>query len=274
MTGPGDADARRPLSGATVVVTRAATRSETLVAPLQSLGATVLTYASTQIVERDVAALRDAARQLARYDWVVFTSATAVAMTFEATEAIGITSADWARTKIAVVGSATAHALRERGAEPSLLPERFVAESLMEAFTARDDVRGTRVLYPSAAGARPVLCNGLSALGATVDRIDAYESVATHADVSEVRAALREGRISVVTLTASSAVTAWVQAMAPDHDRAEAVSIGPVTTQAARAAGMRVAAEAMPSTLDGLVAAVVRAVRAQRDRHIHHTPPS
>ncbi|MCC7055393.1 MAG: uroporphyrinogen-III synthase [Gemmatimonadaceae bacterium] len=265
------ADGARPLSGATIVVTRAASRADQLAGPLEALGATVLTYAATRIVTRDVEALGQAARELARYDWVLFTSATAVALTFEATAACGVTAADWVHTRVAAVGTSTASAIRERGVEPTLVPERFVAEGLLEAFAARNDVAGTLVLYPAAAGARRELTDGLSAMGATVDRVEAYDSVATDEDVAEVLAALREGRVNAVTLTASSAVAAWVGAMSPLHDVADAVSIGPVTTQAARAAGMRVAAEAMPSTLDGLVAAVVRAVQAQRDRQHHQT---
>ena len=261
----------RPLDGATVVVTRAASRADQLVAPLQALGATVLTYAATRVVARDVAGLQRAARQLARYDWVVFTSATAVAMTFDATEECGVTPADWVHTRVAAVGTSTADAIRERGVEPTLVPERFVAEGLLEAFAARGDVAGTTMLYPAAAGARRELTDGLVRLGATVDRIEVYDSVATDEDVAAVRAALREGRVHAVTLTASSAVTAWVHAMSPLHDVADVVSIGPVTTQSARAAGMRVGAEAMPSTLEGLVAAVVRAVGAQRDRQHHQT---
>ena len=261
----------RPLAGATIVVTRAAARADQLVTPLETLGATVLTYAATRVIPRDVDGLQLAARQLARYDWVVFTSATAVALTFEATADCGVSAADWSHTRVAAVGSATASAIRERGVEPTLVPERFVAEGLLEAFAARGDVAGTTMFYPAAAGARRDLVDGLVRLGATVDRIEAYDSVATDEDVAAVRAALRDGRVHAVTMTASSAVTAWVGAMAPLHDVADVVSIGPVTTQAARAAGMRVAAEAMPSTLDGLVAAVVRAIRAQRDRQPHQT---
>lgn len=264
MSGAAEA---RPLDGATIVVTRAAARADQLIAPLESLGAQVLTYAATRVIARDVEGLQQAARALARYDWVLFTSATAVTLTFDATAECGVQPSDWAHTRVAAVGTATASAVRERGVEPALVPERFVAEGLLEAFGARGDVAGRTMLYPAAAGARRELVDGLQAMGATVDRIEAYESVATDEDVAEVRSALREGRVTAVTLTASSAVTAWVGAMAPLHDVADVVSIGPVTTQAARAAGMRVAAEAMPSTLDGLVAAVVRAVRAQRDRN-------
>ena len=83
MTVPAEASVTRPLNGATIVVTRAATRADQLVEPLEALGARVLTYAATRIVARDVEALRSAACALARYDWVLFTSATSVSMTFE-----------------------------------------------------------------------------------------------------------------------------------------------------------------------------------------------
>jgi uroporphyrinogen-III synthase len=158
--------------------------------------------------------------------------------------------------------------------QPTLVPERFVAEGLLDAFVARGDAAGTTMLYPAAAGARRELCDGLRALGATVDRIDIYDSVATDEDVADVRAALRDGRVHAVTMTAKSAVDAWVVAMGTLSNAADIVSIGPITTQAAHAAGMRVAAEAMPSTLDGLVAAVVRAIRGRRDRHHHLTTNS
>jgi uroporphyrinogen-III synthase len=267
-------DSTRPLRGATIVVTRAALRAEQLIAPLEALGAHVLTYAATRVVPRDTATLLCATRALGRYDWAVFTSATSVALTIEAATANGITLADWSHTRIAAVGSATGTALRERGLTVALEPTTFVAEALVEAFAASIDLRGSRVLYPTAVGARSALSDGLRSLGATVDRIEVYESVTTEEDASAVRAALRDGAVHAVTLTASSAVDAWVAAMSPVHAAADAVSIGPITTQAARAAGMRVVAEAMPSTLDGLVDAVVRTIGMQRDGLSHFTQTS
>ena len=265
-----DGAVRGPLAGATIVVTRAASRASSLVAPLEALGAEVLTYAATRIVPRDEPALCRAACELARYDWVVFTSAVSVMLTCDATEACGVTSSQWAHTRVACIGSSTADALRERGIEPTLVPHRFVAEGLLEAFEGQGGLDRMAVLYPAAAGARPELADGMRALGANVELLAIYESVVTNDDVDTVRAALREGRVDAVTLAASSAVDGWVQAMSPMHDLADVVSIGPITTLAATAAGLHVATEASPSTIEGLVAAVVRAIEAQRDRHQHH----
>jgi uroporphyrinogen III methyltransferase / synthase len=254
------------LSGATVVVTRAAAKAELLSGPLEAYGARVLMYAATRVIPRDIEGLQRAARMLARYDWVIFTSATGVQLTFEATDAAGVSVSDWAHTHVAAVGSATASAIRERGVSPVLIPAHFHADALLSAFAARSDIGGATMLYPAASGARPELIDGLRALGATVDRIDAYDSVATDDDVAVVRGALKRGDVDLVTFTATSAVDAWVAAMDPVHTMADAVSIGPITTRAARAVGMNVAAEAMPSTLDGLVAATVQAFLARPTR--------
>jgi len=263
----GTPDTVRPLAGATVVVTRDATRADALVAPLEALGARVLTWAATRLEPRDVAGLAAAVRALDGFDWAVFTSATAVSLTFDAAAAAGRRAAHWSRVQVACVGTATAAALRDRGVEPAVVPERFTAEALLASLAARGDVAGARVLHPVAAGARTDLVDGLRALGAAVHRIDAYESVANAADVAELRIALQDGCVDVVTLTAGSAVAAWVGAMAPLHAGVPVASIGPVTSQAASAAGLRVVAEASPSTLDGLVAAVVRAIGARHDQH-------
>jgi len=270
MHDAGDGAVRGPLAGATIVVTRAASRAASLVAPLEALGAAVLTYAATRIEPREEQALRRAASELARFDWVVFTSAVSVMLTCDATEACGVASSQWAHTRVACIGSSTADAVRERGIEPTLVPPRFVAEGLLEAFDGQGGLDRMAVLYPAAAGARPELFDGMRARGATVELLAIYESVVTNDDVDTVRAALREGRVDAVTLAASSAVDGWVQAMSPMHDLTDVVSIGPITTRAAKAAGLHVATEASPSTIEGLVAAVVRAIEAQRDRHHHH----
>jgi uroporphyrinogen-III synthase len=253
-----------PLAGATVVVTRASDRSDALVAPLEALGAHVVAYAATQTVLRSDAALRAALLTLADFGWVVFTSATSVEVTMACADACLVPRSEWHGTRIAVVGSSTAEAVRARGLEPTLLPDRFLAAGIVDAMRARTDVAGSRVLYPAAAGADETIVLGLSALGAQVVRLDIYETVATDDDRSSVLSLLRDRKIDVVTLSARSAVTAWCNAMQELACVADVVSIGPITSAAARDAGLRVAAEAVPSTNDGLVDAVVRAVRTQR----------
>jgi uroporphyrinogen-III synthase len=182
-------------------------------------------------------------------------------------QAIGIGPERFAHLKVAVVGAATAEAVRAWGLVPTVIPSRYVADALLETLAARDDVHGARMLFPIAAGARDVLADGLRALGAEVQAIALYVSRPDPAPAAALVPDLRAARIAAVAFAATSAVRAFVEGAGPAAGLAPAVSIGPITSQALVAAGLPVAAEAHPSTLDGLAAAVVRAVAASRDLH-------
>jgi uroporphyrinogen-III synthase len=163
-----------------------------------------------------------------------------------------------------VVGPATAERVAAEGLEVAVMPQRFVAEGLVEAMATRDDVRGRRVLYPTAEGARDVIPEGLGAMGATVDVVHAYRSTPDPRAAEALRAALDEGPVDLVTFAAPSAVQAWVDALAPAQARGiPAATIGSVTSDAARAAGIPVVVEAEESTIPGLVAAITHHYEGQ-----------
>src|SRR5262249_29659087 len=145
--------ADRPLEGRSVVVTRAAEQASRLVATLAHLGATVVEVPTIAIVDAPDggAALGAAVAALARYDWVVLTSTNGVARFLAALE-----GRSTAGVRVAVVGPGTAGALRAGGIEPALLPERFVAEALLEAFPPGPGPG----LLPQASAAPPVLAHG------------------------------------------------------------------------------------------------------------------
>jgi uroporphyrinogen-III synthase len=165
--------------------------------------------------------------------------------------------------KVAAVGPATTGALRDLGIPVAVTPRRFVAEGLLEALAERDDVRGSRMLYLVARGAREVLPAGLRALGATVDVIPLYRSVADVADGAEsLRDRLLRDEVDLVTFTAGSSARAFVEAVGADAAaHAGIVTIGPATSAAVRDLGLEVRAEAEPSTIQGLVEATVAARR-------------
>jgi uroporphyrinogen III methyltransferase / synthase len=136
-----------------------------------------------------------------------------------------------------------------------------VAEGLLESLRAREDVRGAHMLYAAAEGARDVLPTGLAALGAQVDIIALYRNGAAMEDAAPVRARLELGEVDLVTFASASAVHAFVSAVGLEAARrVPAASIGPITTEAAREAGLEVVREATASTISGLVDAVVRAL--------------
>jgi uroporphyrinogen III methyltransferase / synthase len=248
----------RPLFGCRIVVTRAHTPSSTLAARLTEAGAEVIDMPATRIVALDQSPLLAAIRRLPTYEWVVFTSQNAVELFWEALHKQGVDARAFSRAKLAAVGPATADALLDRGLVVDVTPQRFVAEGLLDVFRARDDVRGARVLYAAAEGARDVLPTGLSALGAHVDVVPIYRTERVADDVSPVRSRLELHEVDLVTFTSASAVHAFVATVGIEAARhAPAASIGPVTTEAARDAGLDVRAEASESTIPGLVDAVV-----------------
>jgi uroporphyrinogen III methyltransferase/synthase len=240
----------RPLFGKRVVVTRARTQASGLASKLVELGAEVIEVPTIAIDDPadGGAALAASAERVATYDWVVFTSANAV----ERFVGHLRDARQFGTARIAVVGTATAAALAGFHVVPDLVPDRFVAESLVESFP-----EGTgRVLVPQAAEARPVLVDGVRAKGWDVDVVEAYRTVTGRPTDRELR---RAAEAHAVTFTSSSTVTGYLDvggAVPP-----VVASIGPITSETCAAHGIPVTVEADPSTVAGLVAAVVAVLR-------------
>lgn len=247
----------RPLFGKRIVVTRASAQAGGLRARLAELGAQVLDVPALRIEPLDPAPLRAALDSIADYDWLVLTSQNAVAILWDVLRATGRDARALGGLRIACVGRSTAEALLQHGIATDVMPARFVAEGVLEEMSKRDDVRGGRALYVAAEGARDVLPEGLRVLGCLVNVVRAYRSVSTGEGASELREALKRGEVDLATFASASAVRGYVQAVGAElARRAPAVSIGPVTSDALRAAGIEVVAEAKEASIDGLVEAV------------------
>lgn len=237
------------LDGIRVVVTRARDQASTLVRRLRELGADTIEVPVIAIAPPDDggAQLRAALADLPTYDWLVVTSANGVDAVCEAVDGDRLRGA-----RVAVIGPATADRLRSRGVEPALIPERFVAEGLLDVFPA-PPAAGGRVLLAQADRARDVLAFGLRERGWDVDAVVAYRTVAAEVDPS-VRSTVAGA--DAITFTSASTVENFVAAMGRDAMPRVVASIGPITTAAARALGVEVTVEADPHTIDGLVDAL------------------
>ena len=113
------------------------------------------------------------------------------------------------------------------------------------------------MLFPRAETVRGGLAAGLRAKGWLVDEVVAYRTVAGDPSPAAVRAA---GRADAVAFTSSSTVQRTLDLLGPAGVPPVAVTIGPSTSASARSAGLTVAAEADPQTIDGLVDALVDAL--------------
>jgi uroporphyrinogen III methyltransferase/synthase len=251
---------QRPLFGKRIVVTRATQQAAILSEKLREVGADVIEMPATQIERLDLDPLRGAIDSISDYQWLVFTSQNAVAIFWEQLLGRGKDSRALAGLKIAAVGPATAGALLEHGIAVDVIPQRFVAEELLEMLRDRDDVAGSEALYVTAEGARDLLPAGLREMGATVTILDIYRSIPDGLGAETLARAIEAGRVDLATFTSGSAVRGYIEAVGDELAlKVPAASIGPQTSEALREAGIEVKVEAEESTIDGLVAAVMRA---------------
>ncbi len=258
---PAIAGAAGALGGRRVVVTRARAQASELSERLRALGAAVTELPAIRI-ERlpDGPALESAVAVMADYGLVVLTSVNGVDALFDALAARGRDArALSAAATVVAIGPATAERLAGRGVRADVVPERFVAEGVLEAL-ADVPLAGARALVARAAGSRPELVDGLERMGARVDEVLLYEAVPEPADPVVVAEALGA---DYITFTASSTVRAFAGLLGEgERERLAAggprvVSIGPVTSATAREQGLRVDAEAAEHSIPGLVAALL-----------------
>jgi uroporphyrinogen III methyltransferase/synthase len=246
---------RRPLHGKRVVVTRARAQASGLAARLRGLGAEVVELPAIRIEPRiDSDPVRRAVDGLHSYALVCLTSANGVRLLFEAMAAAGRDARALANATVAAIGPGTTAALAEHGIAADIVPERFVAEALVEALS-EVQVQGRPALIARAAEARDVLPDALAERGAEVDVVALYETIAEEPDPQAVEAAQAA---DYITFTSSSTVRNLVAALGDRLPRgARVVSIGPITSEAAREAGLEVHVEAEQHDVDGLVEALL-----------------
>jgi uroporphyrinogen III methyltransferase/synthase len=261
---------RRPLHGRRVVVTRARAQASGLAKTLRDLGAEVVELPAIRIEPTiGTEEVRRAVERIGDYSLIVLTSPNGVRLLFEAMRNAGLDARALTKPKkqvgdagspagtgttVAAIGPGTARALAKRGITADIVPERFVAESLVELLAAVE-VSGRRVLVARAAEARDVIPEHLEGRGAEVDVVALYETVREAPSAEAVEGAQAA---DYVTFTSSSTVRNLTEALGERFPKdARIVSIGPVTSEAAREAGLEVHVEADPHDIGGLVAALL-----------------
>jgi len=245
---------RRPLFQRSVAVTRAGAQASGLAARLRELGATVIEAPAIRIVP-----LAGEAPDLARYDLLCLTSANGVRLLFERLAQAGRDARALAGTRVAAIGPGTAHALREHGVIADVVPQRALAESLVEALV---ELPVERALIARAREGRDVLGEALRARGAEVDELALYETV-----VEQLAEAVREAArgADYVTFASASAARSFFTALGGEGRSLSGprlVSIGPITTAALREHGLEPHVEAARHDVDGLVEALLEDSRA------------
>lgn len=234
---------RAPLTGRTVVVTRAAEQARRLVELLEAAGARVL-LAPTIAIEPPPSwePLDRALDGFAEFTWAIFTSVNGVGMVDRRLRARASTWAAFTHLKVAAIGPATAQALAEHGVHAAVVPEEFRAEGLVARLQGAIGPHD-RILLPRAAQTRDLLVRELAALGATVTEVPAYTTRPVEENVATLRQALAANTVDVVTFTSSSTARNFAGLFADDErarllDCVTVASIGPITARTAAEFGL------------------------------------
>lgn len=253
---------QRPLFGRGVVVTRAREQASGLAQELARLGADVIQCPTIEISPLpDYAELDAAIDRLSEYAWLIFTSVNGVRWFWKRLEAAGKDSRALGLCRVAAIGPATAEALEARGIRPDFIPERYVAEGVVEGLLARGKVDGVRMLLPRAAKAREVLPDELRKAGARVDVISAYETIPAAARKDEVLERMRAGTLDCITFGSSSTVENFLSLIPAEtlraHPDVRLAAIGPVTAKTLEAHSLPCHIMPEEYTIPALVQALV-----------------
>ena len=259
---------RRPLRQVRVLVGRARHQAGALSGELRKLGATVIEIPFIEIRQpRSFAPLDSALRKIADYDWLILTSVNGVEALWERMARLHMNKSVLKHLRVAAIGPATKQAIERGHIKVDVVPKEYVAESVVRSLRRR--IQGKRVLLVRAKVARDVIPLELRNAGATVDVVEAYETVIPQSSRSRLRMLLKNParRPHLITFTSSSTVRNFVELLGAgrkpsgiDLAGIRFASIGPVTSSTLRALGLVVNLEAQEYTIPGLVKAIVAAI--------------
>src|SRR5208283_2738387 len=261
-----------PLAGTRILVGRARHQAGSLSSSLRSLGASVIEIPFIEIRKpQSYAPLDSALKSIESYDWLILTSANGVEAMWERVRKLRITRRNLKHLQIAAIGPATKKAIVKHDLKVKMVPEEYVAESVVKGL--RDKVSGKRVVLIRAKVARDVIPEELRAAGAQVDVVEAYETVVPEKSRARLRALMKNAsrRPHIVTFTSSSSVRNFAellgQVKAGSLRSVQFASIGPVTSATLGELQMPATIEAREFTMGGLIRAIVLARYAEGGNH-------
>jgi uroporphyrinogen III methyltransferase / synthase len=256
----------RPLFGRRVVVTRARERAGDFSRKLAELGADVLEISAIKITQpTETDAIVDALLELNAYDWLVFTSANGVTAFFDIFFRRFQDMRDIGGVRIAAVGPATAAKLRELHLQVDVTPGEFAGIKIAGALAKFESIENLKICLLRAEVADPDLPKALEELGAIVDDIAIYKTVAETEDPAGAGAVLLESGADWITFTSGSTVEHFharfdLPKLLKKFPQMKLASIGPETSKAIRALGLEPVLEAKEHTTEGLISGLLKTV--------------
>lgn len=253
---------KRSLFGQRIVVTRTRDQASKLSQELLERGAEVLEIPTIKVVPpTELQDLADCLLELNAYDWIIFTSPNGVKTFFEYFFKAFDDMRDIGGVRIAAVGPATAQKLKELHLKVDLMPDEYVAKEIAKAFEKYESIENLRILILRAEVANPGLPKQLEEMGAIVDDVACYKTVPETEDVTGTVARLNDAGADWITFTSGSTVENFharfdLPELAKKFPQLKTASIGPETSKAMTALGLKPTVEAKEHTIEGLVRAI------------------
>jgi len=255
---------KQPLAGRRIVLTRPREQAVEWRQKLEALGASVLELPLIR-VSKDVnlETLAEVFQGLGSYEWIIFTSTNGVKYFFEEFHRIHDDIRALGLMRIAVVGEATAAAVREKHLRVEVQPKKANAEELAKALIDRESMDSAKVLVITGNRNREVLVERLEEARAIVDCLAVYKTEEADLGKDPVAVDFRaRGADAILFASPSAAQSFFDQAaslkLGPKAKRPLAGSIGPSTTATMKQLGLPVDFEATEASLDSLVTALLK----------------
>ena len=257
-----------PLDRKKILVTRAAEQSSKFSTLLKQQGAIAIEMPALVITTPSSwLDLDNAISEIESFHWLILTSANGVNYFIERLQTLGKDIRALGGIKIAVVGKKTAATLAKYHLKPDFIPPNFVADSLVETFP--ETLSGKKILFPRVeTGGREILVKELTAKGANLVEVAAYQSRCPDKIDSNIWQKLQQKQIDIITFASSKTVSNFVklieQELTPDRNIQDILtgvaiaSIGPQTTKTCYELLKRVDIEAREYTLEGLTDAIIQ----------------
>jgi len=252
---------KKSLAGKRILITRAREQSGDFAAQLKKRGAEVIEFPTIEMVPPlHWGEVDRAIDQLKSYDWIIFTSANGVDFFWQRVKERGKNLRLPSSLKVCAIGPATAHRLKEKRASVHYVPEKFVAESILEGFE-KMFFKGKRILLARAKKARDILPKGLRKMGAEVEVVAVYRTVKPRGGSKKLKKLLAEGKIDVIAFTSSSTVNHFAGLLKTENLKKlvkgiAIACIGPVTARTAKEWALKVQVQPKQYTIPDLTQAI------------------
>lgn len=253
----------KPLLGKSIVITRAREQAAELSQLLEEYGAHVIEFPTIEIVPPDRWKPVDRAiDNLGSYQWLIFTSTNGVRFFLNRLRLKKRRLAEFKGLQFCAIGPRTAQEVEKAGVTVDIVPDQYCAEALVRRF-AVEELKGKRILLARAKKARDILPKELSTLGATVDVVEVYQTIAPNLSRGEIEKVFQGNKIDVITFTSSSTADHFLrlyeEKMGPKPPLAGVAiaAIGPITADTLQRRGLSPHIIPTSFTIRGLTEAIV-----------------